>query len=394
MKTRVILIALIFISTVSNAQTYLDSTINSSTKRIIFSEGFNMGSYGEAHYNQEFVDGTFQNGKADLHRIILFMGYKFNDKLSFFTEIEFEHVKELAVEQAFLNYAFRSWANFKAGAILMPMGYVNEFHEPTLFNGVERSSIDKYIIPSTWRELGLGFHGIIKPANLKYQLYMVNGFNGYDSNGAKFSGKSGLRSGRQHGGNAMLRRPAFIGKMTFYGFNGLRLGVSAYHGNSESTMYDGLDRNNAVAMASADSSSVGISMVAFNAHYNIKNLHFLAVGNLTSISNSEAYNEFTGSEIGSQIMGYYGEVAYHLGLKSGEEYPKLIPFVRYENYNTHHGVGRDLTANGSYHKEILTGGASIQPTPGTTLKVDYQWIKNANNQKPTGMLNVGIGYWF
>lgn len=386
-------LGLSLLSTTSFGQTYLDSTINSSTKRIIFSDGFNMGSYGEAHYNQEFVEGTYQNGKADLHRIILFMGYKFNSKLSFFTEIEFEHVSELAVEQAYLNYAMTSWANFKAGAILMPMGYVNEFHEPTLFNGVERSSIDKYIIPSTWRELGFGFHGIIKPANLKYQLYMVNGFNGYNGD-ATISGSSGLRKGRQHGANAMARKPAVVGKVTFYGLNGLRLGVSGYHGASESTMYDGLDRNDLAAVATADSTSVGISMAAFNAHYKWKNLHLMAVGNLTSISNADAYNEYTNSKIGSAIMGYYAEVAYHMGVKANQEYPKLIPFVRYENFNTHHKVGRDMTANDTYHREILTGGLSLQPTPGTTFKVDYQWIKNIANPKPTGVLNVGIGYWF
>lgn len=393
MKRSLLALALFLLSTGSFAQTYLDSTINSATKKIIFSDGFNMGSYGEAHYNQEFVEGTFQNGKADLHRLILFMGYKFNEKLSFFTEIEFEHVNELAVEQAYVNYAFKSWANFKAGVLIMPMGYVNEFHEPTLFNGVERSSVDKYIIPSTWREMGFGFHGILKPVNLKYQLYMINGFSGYNG-AARISGSSGLRSSRQSASNAIMRKPAVVGKMTFYGLNGLRLGISGYHGTSESSLYDGLDRNNAAAIATADSSTVGISMAAFNAHYNWKNIHLMAVGNITSLSNADAYNEFTGSNVGTQIMGYYGEVAYHIGLKSEQEYPKLIPFVRYENYNTHHAVGRDMTANEAYHREILTGGISLQPTPGTTFKADYQFIKNVANPKPTGMLNIGFGYWF
>lgn len=393
MKSSLLALTLLLTTTTLYAQTFLDSTINSATKRILFSDGFNMGSYGEAHYNQAIVDGKFNNGKADLHRIILFMGYKFNSKLQFFTEIEFEHVDELAVEQAYLNYSHNSWLNFKAGAILIPMGYVNEFHEPTLFNGVERSAIDTYVIPSTWRELGFGFHGIIKKANLKYQAYLINGFNGYDGT-ARISGSNGLRSARQNGSNAMLRRPAFTGNLTFYGLNGLRLGLSGYHGASESTLYNGLDRNNAVAVATADSSSVGISMAAFNAHYRIKNLHFMAVGNLTSISNADAYNEFTGASIGSQIMGYYGEVAYHISVKKTAEYPKLIPFVRYENYNTHHKVGRDMTANDAFHREILTGGISLQPTPGTTFKADYQWIKNTANPKPTGMLNIGFGYWF
>lgn len=393
MKTLLIAVAFFLFSGFLFGQTYLDSTINSATKRIAFSDGFSIGSYGEAHYNQAFKQGKFSNGQADLHRVILFMGYKFNKKLSFFTEIEFEHVNELTVEQAFMNYAVNSWINFKAGVILIPMGYVNEFHEPTLFNGVERPSVDKYIIPTTWHEMGLGFHGIFKKANMKYQVYVVNGLNGYNGS-ATISGSNGIRSARQGGGESVMRLPAVTGKLEFYGLNGLSLGVSGYHGNTESSLYNGLDRNDALAIATADSSRVGVSMVAMNAQYHIKKLYFTAIGNFTSLSNTDAYNDFTNSNVGSQIAGYYGEMAYKLSVKKNQVYPLVTPFVRYENYNTHHAVGRDMTANEGYHYEILTGGASLQLTPGTTFKADYQWIKNAANPKPTGMLNLGFGYWF
>ena len=379
----------------SNGQTYLDSTINSSTKRIMFSDpnAFAIGSYGEAHYNQDIVEGTYQNGNMDLHRIIMFMGYKFNKNLQFFTEIEFEHVKEVYVEQAFLNYSINSALNVKGGILLIPMGYVNEFHEPTLFNGVERPGFDKYIIPTTWREMGFGLHGIFKRANLKYQAYMVNGFKGFDGT-AKLSGSSGLRGGRQKGAKATFRTPAFTGKLTFYGLNGLRLGLSGYYGNSESSMFDGLDRNDDLAFQTADSSRVGIAMASFNAHYSIKNFDFTAVGNITSISNSDAYNEFTGATLGSQIMGYYTEAAYRIQLNRGEQYPRLIPFVRYENYDTHHDVGERITMNDSYNREILTTGVGLQITPGTIVKTDFQWVKTAANAKPTNILNMGIGFWF
>ena len=309
MKTtmrQIIITALITLLTVAaNGQTYLDSTINSSTKRIMFAnpKSFSIGSYGEAHYNAPIETGKFRNGKVDLHRIIMFMGYKFNSKLQFFTEIEFEHVKEVYVEQAFLDYSFNSAFNFKAGMILIPMGYVNEFHEPTLFNGVERPNVDKYVIPSTWRELGLGFHGLVKKANIKYQLYVVNGFNGYDGS-SKLSGKNGLRSARQKGAEAVLRTPALTGKATFYGLNGLRLGLSGYYGNSETSLYDGLDRNDTEAIAQADSSRVGIAMAGVNAQYNLGKFQFTGQLIYTSISNTEQFNTFTSSDMGSEILGY------------------------------------------------------------------------------------------
>ena len=320
------------------------------------------------------------------------MGYKFNSKLQFFAEIEFEHVKEVYVEQAIVDYSFNSAFNVKAGVILIPMGYVNEFHEPTLFNGVERPSVDKYLIPTTWREIGLGFHGLIKKANLKYQIYAVNGFNGYDGS-AKLSGSSGLRSARQKGAEAVMRTPAVTGKLTFFGLNGLRLGVSGYYGNSETSMYNGLDRNDAAAIAAADSTRIGILMGSTNIQYNIGNFQIMAVGNYTKLSNVDQYNGYTGSTLGKDLIGYYGEVSYKLDLKK-DSYPKLIPFVRYEKYNTHYRVEGGTTQNLAYNREVLTGGIGLQITPGTIVKTDYQWVKTVANPKPTGLFNLGFGYWF
>lgn len=395
MKQLFTLVTLLCLSTSTLfGQLYLDSTLNSSTKRIFFSDPnrLSIGSYGEAHYNAPVEEGKFRNGTIDLHRVILFAGYKFNSKFQFFTEIEFEHVKEVYVEQAFIDYSFNSAFNMKAGLILIPMGYINEFHEPTLFNGVERPSVDKYLIPTTWRELGLGFHGLIKKANLKYQLYVVDGFMGYN-NGAKFSGSGGLRGGRQKGAEATLRTPAFTGKLTFFGLNGLRIGLSGYYGTSESSAYDNLDRNDSDAVAAADSTRVGILMAGTNIHYTVGGLELAFIGNYTQLSNTGAYNAYTGSDIGKELFGYYGEAAYRFKLrKSG--YPQLIPFVRYERYNTHARVENGTSKDFSYDREVLTGGIGFQITAGTIIKTDYQWIKSIDNPKPTGLFNLGFGYWF
>ncbi|HIP31919.1 MAG TPA: hypothetical protein EYG86_04075 [Crocinitomicaceae bacterium] len=394
MKQILLLLALSII-TYSNSQVYTDTTVDSGFKRILLNnrKGFSIGSYGEAHYNAPIEKGKFKNGTADLHRLILYTGYRFNSKLQFFSEMEIEHINEVSIEQAFVNYQFNSTFNFKAGVLLIPMGYVNEFHEPTLFNGVERPSVDKYVIPSTWRELGLGFHGLLKPVSVKYQVFVVNGFKGFDGS-AKFSGKSGLRGGRQKAAKAIVRTPSVTGKLTFFGVNGLRLGVSGYYGNSESTLYDGVNRDSTIAVAKADSSSVGIGIVAVNLDYSIKNFTIRAEGVLASVSNTEQYNTFTSSTLGQQIMGYYGELSYKHSLKKNQQYPQLIPFVRYENYDTHYKLDRNMVKNNSYNREVLTAGIGYQLTAGTIFKFDYQWLKNGSNPRPTGLLNIGFGYWF
>jgi len=391
----IVLVISIASANLSFGQILLDSTINSSTKKILLTDPnlFAIGSYGEAHYNQEIIENTFQNGNMDLHRVILFMGYKFNNNIQFFSEIEFEHVQEVYVEQAFMNYRFNNAFNLKAGIILIPMGVVNEFHEPTLFNGVERSDIDKYILPTTWREMGIGSHGILKKANLQYQLYMVNGFKGYNGS-ALVSGKNGLRSARQKGAEATFRTPSFTGKLTYYGINGLNLGVSGYYGQTESTLYDGLGRDDQEGIAMADSSAVGIAMASINATYTIKNLSIKILAATTQLSNTEEYNEFTGTNAATRMFGYYGELGYNFKLKSNQDFPLLIPFVRYENFDTHAELNNGATRNTGYHKEVLTTGLGLQLTPGVIFKSDFQWRKTEADPKPTNMLNVGFGYWF
>ena len=376
----------------SFSQVYTDTTVDAGFKRIQLNQrkGFSIGSYGEAHLNLPIEKMVMKNGTADLHRMILYVGYRFNSKLQFFSEIEVEHISQISIEQAFINYKINSAINFKSGVILIPMGYVNEFHEPTLFNGVERPAVDKYVIPTTWRELGIGFHGLVKKASLKYQVFMVNGFAGYD-NKAKFSGKSGIRGGRQKASNAMVRTPSAIGKITFFGLKGLRLSLSGYYGKSESNLYNGIDPTNDSIVSSADSTSVGVSMGAINFDYTISNFKIRAEGILTSLSNTNQYNRFTNADLAQQIMGYYGEVSYVHQLKNKV---KIIPFIRYENYDTHFKVDANIAKNKSFNREVLTVGLGYQLTAGTIFKSDYQWIKTAANPRPTGMFNLGFGFWF
>ena len=114
------------------------------------SNNITVGAYGEVHYNQPFgVDTLRQNGKMDVHRLVTFMGYRFSDKVQFVSEIEFEHIKEVYIEQAFLNYNINNGISFRAGLMLVPMGIINEYHEPTTFNGVERPGVEGKIIPTT-----------------------------------------------------------------------------------------------------------------------------------------------------------------------------------------------------------------------------------------------------
>lgn len=359
------------------AQRILNGNINST--------GVTVGGYAQIDYNQPEGD----NGKLDVHRLVMLFGYKFNDKVQFVTEIEFEHVSEVYVEQAFLNYSLTDNVNLRGGLMLVPMGIVNEYHEPTTYFGVERPNVDKYIVPSTWRELGIGVSGKFDNASLRYQAYIFNGFKSVSSDGdgnitgSFLSGKKGLRSGRQKGAESTINSPNFAAKLDYYGLKGLRLGLSGYFGKTQSP-----DDVNDV-----DGADVGISMVGFDARYNYKK--FLARGQFiyAGLSDTEDYNTANSTDVGSALQGWYLEGAYNLLPTSKEQ--KLYASVRYEDYDTHAKVDGGLTRNDAFHRKEWTFGLNYMLAQGAVFKADYQILDTAaKGSDATGMFNMGIGIWF
>ena len=357
-----------------------------------------IGGYGEAHFNQTLDGSVRNNGKLDVHRIVMLLGYNFNEKTQFVTELEFEHVSEVYVEQAFLQHKINNALSFRGGLMLVPMGIINEYHEPTTFNGVERPLIDNVIAPTTWREIGFGITGNILPASLKYQAYVLTGFNGYDG-AAKINGKDGFRKGRQKGAESYISSPNLAGKIEYYGIRGLNLGLSGYFGNTQSTLYNGVDKTNDAAMAKADSSVVGLSMVGLDARYSINGLQLTGQLYYAGISNSEQYNKFTAAstgklnDVGSAMIGYYVEAGYNV-LRSVNTDLGLVPFVRYEFLDTHQSVDNSITKNLAYEKTAITTGLTLALAKGAVVKTDLQFVKNAATDTYTTTFNAGIGVMF
>lgn len=366
---------------------------NSATRMMDEVERLTIGGYGQIDFNQPVENGTYQNAGLDVHRMVLMFGYKFNEKTQFVSEVEFEHVKEIYVEQAFLQYEITPWLKFRGGLMLIPMGIINEYHEPSTFNGVERPNLDKYIVPSTWREIGAGFAGVFPSSSLSYQLYIVNGFNGYDGS-ANLSGSNGFRKGRQKGAESLMSAPNLTFKVNYFGISGLQLGFSGYRGNTQSTLYDGLDKSDNDAMIRADSSVVGLSMIGADARYSKGGLQLKAQLNYGIVSNSSNYNEFTGSDLGSTIYGWYGEVAYNLLHASDRFETDLIPFLRVEQYHTHGSVVEGTILNESNNRSDLTFGLGWKLASGAMLKLDYQIFNNRGTSGSGQQLNAGVAIWF
>ena len=385
-------ICIMFIALLSNVNAQ-----NSAEKIVAGNPGLHIGGYAQVDFNLNDRVGTIHNnGKLDVHRLVTFFGYNFNEKASFVSEVEFEHVSEVYVEQAFLDYKIKKNLSINAGLMLIPMGIQNLYHEPASFNGVERTNVDKYIIPTTWREMGIGLSGRSLEHSINYQAMLVNGFNGYDDGGV-FSGKSGLRSGRQKGAESYITYPDFASRVSYYGYPGLNLGFSAYVGDSESKAYDGLDLADESAVASADSTIIGVQMLGVDARYNKGSLQLTGQYILANLSNTDQYNAITNKDLGSKLTGYYAEVGYNLmdGIIPfiESETEELIAFARYENYNTH-AETEGVAINDVYNRTEMTFGLGFKVAQGAVFKADYQIKSNASSEEETGQFNFGIGVWF
>ena len=384
--------ALLFLSITALAQTPQDSItfdpqrqLNAAQRLLSgnYGKAVTVGAYGEITYNQPEGD----NGEMDVQRLVLLFGYKFNDKTQFVTELELEHVEEVFVEQAFVNYAVGDNVSLRGGLMLVPMGIVNEYHEPTTFNGVERPAVDNAIVPTTWREIGVGVTGRFSEASIGYQAYIFNGFKSTvneDGDVTGFlKGGNGLRGGRQKAIKSTVDSPTFSTKIEYYGLPGLRLGLSGYFGKTQA----------ADDVEDIDGANIGVSMVGLDARYAYQ--RFTARGQFiyASLSDTEAYNSLTGNDLGSAMMGYYGEVAYNLLPMNKQQ--RLFAFARYENYDTHADTDGTLVRNDTYNRTDLTTGLSYHIAPGVVLKGDYQFRdNNVSGGDVDNRLNFGIGVWF
>lgn len=183
-----------------------------------------MGGYGELHYND------LDSGKEmDFHRFVLFFNHAFNDDIRFFSELELEHSLagegkpgEVELEQAYVEFDVTDDTRIKGGLFLVPVGLINETHEPPTFYGVERNPIESQIIPSTWWEGGAAVAGNFGASGLSYDLALHSGL-AVDDPGYS------IRSGRQKVAGALAEDLAMSGRLKYTGIAGLEVAASVVH---------------------------------------------------------------------------------------------------------------------------------------------------------------------
>jgi hypothetical protein len=349
-------------------------------------EKTSVGGYGEVHYTN--ATGPDTPGEVNVKRFVLYLAHSFSDQLAFRSELEVEDTKieggeaggEVALEQVYLDYRFSPAFTLRAGLILPPIGIVNEIHEPPTFNGVARPNFDNDVIPTTWRDIGLGAVGVLPGSSgLSYRVYLVNGLKA-----SGFDAVAGIRGGRQEGKEASFANPSITGRLEWVR-PGLRIGGSFWYGGSA---------NQDPALGTGSFSNA-VALVAADARYDIGPLMFRGVLANISIAEADAINAAYGGQVGSRIAGGYVEGAYNvLSTVAPGSVQQLNAFVRYENYNTQAGVPTGVTVDETLARRITTLGLSYKPLYNVVFKGDYQLQRNKAGLGEGEIASLGVGYQF
>jgi len=355
--------------------------------------GVSIGGYGEAIY-QNFArrrqDGVPSNRteSIDLARAVLYFGYKFDDRFLFNSEIEYEHAStgegseergEVSVEFAYLDYLILRGVNLRAGLVLLPLGFVNELHEPPVFLGARRPEVEERILPTTWRELGVGVFGDAGP--FAYRAYLVDGLDA-----AGFSGSDPLHEGRQGGSNARAEDFAFTGRLDFVGVPGLLAGASGYTGDSA----QGRESPGHGRFAAR------VSLLDAHAEWRWRGLAIRALavrGSIGDAAEVNALDALSGTDsVPRRFLGSYVEAGYDVLFSRGGA-ASLVPFARWERFDTQDAVPAGFAADPANDVSLWTFGLQYRPLPQIVVKVDYQDVRN---RARTGVdhWNLALGWLF
>jgi len=332
---------------------------SASTDKSHGSNKVQIGGYGELHYNNlNGKGGATDKTEMDFHRFVLFFGHEFSDSIRFFSEVEIEHAiagegktGEVELEQAYIEFDINKQHRVKAGVFLIPVGIINETHEPNTFYGVERNPIEKNIVPATWWEGGSAVSGEFA-AGWQYDVALTSGLD------LGTTGTTKVRSGRQKVGNAKAKSLMTAARVKWTGVPGLEIAATVTY---QDDYTQGLGSKNSA------------QLIETHAVWQRNNFALRAL-----YASWKVDGQTSGYD---KQKGYYIEPSYKFTDKAGV-------FVRYNQYDNQAG---DSSQNGE--KKQTNIGVNYWPHPDVVIKADYQNQDNANNSDQNGF-NLGIGYQF
>lgn len=335
--------------------------------------------YGEFHYNNPETGTMDQSAtsSADVHRFVLGWTYEFTPAFRLDAEIDYEHAaREIELEYAHIDYDMSPTMSLRVGSLLMPVGPLNEFHEPPLFYSVERPYVQRSIIPTTWQENGIGVVGRAANGSLGYRGYLVTGLNAVN-----FTGAEGIREGRSGSSEAKAEDLAGVARLEYATTAGLSLGASGYYGGADQS---GLGLGD-----------VKVGMVALDARFRRGGIDLRGVFARDFLDGADSVAAVTGENVGEAMQGFYAEAAYDLLHRDANPDARrsLFLFARYERFDTNAEMPTGLTANPAFDREVITGGVAYLPIEKLSFKADFEHWEDGT-EATLNRINLGAAFLF
>jgi hypothetical protein len=335
--------------------------------------------YGEVHYNNPRI-GTMDGdepAEADVHRFVLGWSYEFTPTIRLDAEVDYEHAaRELELEYAHLDFDLKPTLTARVGSLLMPVGPLNEFHEPPNYYSVERPYLNQYVIPTTWQENGLGLVGRMSNGALAYRAYLVTGLDALG-----FTALGGIREGRTGSSEAKAADLAGVARLEYATTTGLSLGASGYFG--------GADQDE------AGLGDVTVAIGAADARFRRGGLDLRGTFARVSVDGADSVSVVTGEGVGSVMQGFFAEAAYDLLRRdrSPERRRALFLFARYEQFDTNAEMPDGFTADPAADRTVFAAGAAFLPIEKISLKADFEHWEDDDDAQ-VNRFNLGAAFEF
>jgi len=364
-----------------------------------------ISGYGSAFYQR---NSNAQTSSVNLERVVLFVGHQFNSKITFFSEMELENAKvtgdgsggEISMEQAYLKFNLNARQYITAGLFLPRIGLINENHLPVNFNGVERPIVEQIVIPSTWRELGVGFYGRSKKLPLNYSIALLNGLNSAD-----FVHGSGIREGRFEGSNASANNLAVTAALQYY-YKDFIFQLSGYAGGTNSLGKRASDSLN----LSSGIFGLPLYLGEADVQWSKNGFNAKVLGTYIAFPDANSINRAYANNVSSGMYGAYAELAYNLYHNSTKmKGQQLNIFGRYETLDLNSAIPNNAIYDGTVKQSHIIAGLSYLPIHNVVIKADVRLVHTGAenpalviNPSPVrlpykqnnNLINLGIGYSF
>ncbi len=376
---------------------------------------FQQMDYGADRYKDPTGAPSDNRSYISIPRAVFSFDYKFRPDIIFSTELEIEYGGtgsameleyeeggeyememekggEIELEQFHITKQFSTAFNIRAGHMIVPVGLTNAHHEPIFFFGTTRPEGESTILPCTWHETGVSVLGYV--SDFRYELMLVNGL---DPNG--FSSANWIQGGRQSiFETSVMTNPAVAGRLEYSGVKNLRLSTSGYYGNTA---------KNASKPQKMAGIKAPVSIISADAQYLTNDFAIRAnvlYGNLGASKRVSQINKnvskntgFPRTPVAKNAMAYFIEAGYNV-LSFFDTTEKLMPFVRYEYYNSAENVETGMSEMPINKRNIYSFGINYNLLPNMVLKADYSMRKldggNYNDENTFGIALAYTGYFF